>query len=157
MILNWPVRLTVLLLVLLGGACSKSQTPEQRIRAMLANAEQSAEKKDVRALRDDVSDQYLDADGRDRRMIDAALRVYVLRHQSIHLLTRIDSITFKRPEEANVVIFVAMAGRPIVDAAKLAAFQASLYRFDLGLVEEGSTWRVRRAAWRPADPSDFIR
>jgi hypothetical protein len=138
-------------------ACSKTATPEQRVRQFLDHAEQAAEQRDMRTLRGSVSEQYSDADGRDRRMIEGILRLYVLRHESIHLLTQIESIEFPKPGEAHVSIYVAMAARPIANAAQLAAFRADLYRFDLVLTEGDSQWRVRRADWRPAEPTDFIR
>ena len=151
------VRLTVISLLLVVVACSKPTTPEQRVREFLDRAEQAAEKKDMRALRGYVSDRYTDADGRDRRTIAGVLQLYLLRHDSIHLLTRIESIQFKEPTEATVVIYVAMAARPLTDAAQLATFRANLYRFNLVLADEDSQWRVIRAQWRPAEPSDFVR
>ena len=153
-----PSILFAALAVLLTAiACSKPTTPEQRVREFLDRGEQAAEQKDMRTLRGAVSEHYSDSDGRDRRMIEGILRLYVLRHESIHLLTRVDSIEFPRPAQAHVGIYVAMAARPITHAAQLAAFQANLYRFDLVLAEEDSQWRVLRAAWRPAEPTDFIR
>lgn len=144
-------------LALLVCACSKPESPEQRIRAMLSGAEQAAEKRDVGSLLEYVSDNYTDTDGRNRHAMKGILRLYVLGHASIHLLTRIESIALPQPSRANVVIYVATAGRPITQAAQLAPFRASLYRLELGLVEEDGDWRVLRATWRPAEPSDFIR
>lgn len=143
--------------LLTAVACSKSTTPEQRVREFLARSEQAAEQKDMRTLRGAVSERYSDGDGRDRRMIEGILRLYVLRHESIHLLTRIESIEFPKPREAHIGIYVAMAARPITNATQLAAFRANLYRFDLVLTAEDSEWRVLRADWRPAEPTDFIR
>lgn len=151
------VRAIVISLSLFACACSKPETPEQRIRAMLNDAELAAENRDVRALRDCVSERYADEEGRDRRAIDGILRLYVFRNKSIHLLTRIQSITLTPAAHARVVIYVAMAGRPITDAKALAVFHASLYRLDLRLIEEDSVWRVLRAGWRPAELSDFGR
>lgn len=151
------IRSLMLVTLLVVGACSKTTTPEQRVRQFLDRAEQAAEQKDMRTLRGSVSEHYSDADGRDRRMIEGILRLYVLRHESIHLLTRIESIEFPKPSEAHVSIYVAMAARPIANAAQLAAFRADLYRFDLVLAEEDSQWRVQQADWRPAEPTDFIR
>lgn len=151
------IRLAILFLLFGAAACSKPGTPEQRIRALLDNAERAAEQKDIGTLRGDVSAHYTDADGRDRRTIDAILRLYLLRHESIHLLTRIESIGFVQRAEARVVLYVAMAARPLTDAAQLAAFHASLYRFDMDLAEESGVWRVTRADWRPAQAQDFIR
>jgi hypothetical protein len=149
-------RLLAPALLLIAIACSKTTPPEQRVREFLDRAEQAAEQKDMRALRGAVSERYGDADGRDRRMIEGTLRLYVLRHESIHLFTRVESIEFPKPAEAHVAIYVAMAGRPITEAAQLAAFRANLYRFELVLADEDSEWRVVRASWRPADPGDFI-
>ena len=147
---------SVVVALLVTGACSKTTAPEQRVRQFLDRAEQAAEHKDVRTLRGLVSEHYSDSDGHDRRTIEGILRLYVLRHESIHLLTQIESIEFPKPREAHVGIYVAMAARPITNATQLAAFRADLYRFDLVLTEEDSQWHVRQADWRPAEPADFI-
>jgi hypothetical protein len=150
------IRFAAISFLLVAVACSKPTTPEQRVREFLERAEQAAEKKDMGTLRAYVSERYIDAEGRDRRTIDGILRLYVLRHASIHLFTRIESIEFQKPTEAVVVIYVAMAARPIIDAAQLATFRANLYRFTLVIVDEDSEWHVWRAEWRPAEASDFI-
>jgi hypothetical protein len=154
-----PLALMRLFLVaaVLAAACTPSATPEQRVREFLGRAEKAVENSDMRTLRGYVSQQYSDADGRDRRAIDAILRIQVLRHESIHLLTRIERIEFPEPSRAEVDIYVAMAGRPIADASQLAAFRANVYRFQLTLMDEDSEWRVLHAQWQTAEPTDLIR
>lgn len=154
-----PVSMRLLLVaaLLVTVACAKPANPEQGVREFLSRAEQAAENKDVRSLRGYVSQQYSDADGRDRRAIEAILRIQVLAHESIHLLTRIERIQFAAPGRADVDIYAAMAGRPIVDAAALAAIRANVYRIQLTLVDEDSEWRVLHAQWQLAQPSDLIR
>jgi hypothetical protein len=147
----------VALMTFVGIGCTRHDEPEQRLRALIAKAEQAVEKKDIAELRGYVSDRYADDDGRDRRAIDGMLRIYLLRNESIHLLTRIASVAFVPPNQAKVVIYVAMAGRPITADADLAAFNGNLYRFDLDFADDARQWRLIRAAWRPAEPSDFIR
>ncbi len=149
--------LAAALLALLIGACSKREDPEQRIRALIGKAELAAEKKEIGELRSYVSDRYSDDEGRDRRAVDGILQLYLLRHGVIHLLTRIESIKFPQPTRADAVVYVAMAGRPITSAAELGAFNANLYRFEFGFAEEDKQWRLARATWRPAEPTDFIR
>lgn len=137
-------------------ACAKRDTPEQRVRMLIASAEQAAEKKDISRLRGYVSERYADEDGRDRRTVEGILRLYLFRNEAIHLLTRIDSVTLVPPHQAQAVVYVAMAARPITRPAELGNFNANLYRFELGLAEEDKQWRVVHAAWRPAEPADFI-
>lgn len=148
--------LTAISLALLLPGCSKPETPEQRLRALINGAEQAAEQKEIGTLRGYVSDRYRDAAGRDRRTIDGVLRLYLLRHANVHLLTRVERVTLTPPDRADAVIYVAMAARPIASAEALAAFQANLYRFDIGFLEEEEQWRVTHAAWRPAELADFI-
>lgn len=143
-------------LALLCAGCSKTETPEQRVRALIDNAEQAVEQKDIRTLRGYVSARYSDAHGRDRRTVDGILRLYLLRHEKIHLLTRIESVQVTDQGRAEAVVYIAMVGRPIMSAAELAALRADFYRFEIAFAEEDEEWRVIRAAWRPAELADFV-
>ena len=144
------------LLALLLAGCSAPDTPEQRIRELIGAAEEAVEKKEIGTLRGFVAQTYSDAAGRDRRAIDGLLRVYLLRHDKIHLLTRIESVTVTAPARAEAVIYVAMAARPIARVEELGPFRADLYRFEVRFVEEDGEWRVVGAAWRPAELADFV-
>lgn len=143
-----------LTLSLLG--CSEPRSPEQRVRALIENAERAAEQKQVRTLRGYVSERYRDEAGRDRGAIEAVLRLYLLRHEKIHLWTRIASVRLAPPRRADAVVYVAMAARPISAAEELATLRANFYRFEVGLVEEDRQWRVVDAAWRTAELADFL-
>jgi hypothetical protein len=142
-------------LLLAAVGCSPKQTSEQRVRAVLEQAEQAAERKDLADVRGHVSSRYTDAQGHDRRAIEGLLRFYFLRHQSIHLLARIAQIDFPQPDSAKVVAYVAMAGSPLTNAEQLQTLRADLLRFELELTEEEKEWRVIRAAWRRAELTDF--
>jgi hypothetical protein len=144
------------LVVSLGGCSGEAESPEARVRALIERAEQAAEHKEGRVLRGLVADAYLDAEGRDKRAVEGVLRLVLLRHEAIHLLTRISEIALPAPGRARAVVYVAMAGRPIAGPAQLAALRASLWRFELDLIEEDGDWRVASAAWRRAEPADFI-
>ena len=150
-------HLLLLSLSLFFSACSKPESAEQRLRTLIQNAAHAAEQRDASTLRGYVSERYLDDEGRDRRTVEGILRLYVLRNQSIHLLTRIDRIGFPQPGRADAIVYVAMAARPIASAAELGAFHADLYRFELGFADESGEWRLMRSAWRPAEAADFIR
>ncbi len=145
-----------ILLAALSVGCAKREDPEQRIRGLIGKAEQAVEKKDIAELRGYISDRYADEDGRDRRSIEGILRLYVFRHDAIHLLTRIESVAFPQADQAKAVVYVAMAGRPITASDDLRAFSANLYRFEFEFAKEGKQRRLVRAAWRRAEPADFI-
>jgi hypothetical protein len=138
------------------AACSKSQTPEAQVRATIAQAETAAEKREVGALRGLVSEKYADSQGQDKRAIEAVLRFYFLRNESIHLFTHVRSVGFPEKDRALAVVLVAMAAQPVKRAEELERLRANLYRFEFRFAREGDQWRVVSAEWRPAEFIEFL-
>ena len=141
--------------VLFLSACSQPDTPEAQVRALLKRGETAAEKKETAVLRRLISDKYSDSQGQNKKSIEALLRFYFLRHESVHLLTRVQSVTFPEPLRAQAVVLVAMAGQPIGGRQELERLRADLHRFEMTLVNENKEWKVLRAEWRQAEPGDF--
>ncbi|MEW6681966.1 MAG: hypothetical protein AB1451_03455 [Nitrospirota bacterium] len=140
-----------------ASACrSEGDSPEAQVRATIGRAEALAEGKDLGGLKALLSDAYRDDAGQDKRAILALLFVQFRRHESIHLLTRIDRIDIDPRAQATATVFTAMAARPIPTVSDLPALRADLYRFDLTLVDKRGTWRVTKSTWRPAVLHDFF-
>ena len=138
-------------------ACSPHEdSPETQVRTLLKRGEMAAEKKQSGVLRQMISEKYSDSQGQDRRAIEAILRYYFLRHESIHLFMRVQSIAFPQPAQAQAIVLVAMAGQPIAGAEELERLRADLHRFEITLAGENKEWKVIRAEWRRAEPGDFF-
>ncbi|MDG4554068.1 MAG: hypothetical protein P9E24_07455 [Candidatus Competibacter sp.] len=145
------------LLLMMVVACSgPADSPETEIRQFIARAQVASEERNLRDLRALIADDYADAQGRDRKAVENLIRLHVLRHQSVHLFTRIGDIVFTDPDHATVSVAAAMAGRPVVSADQLIGLNADLYRFDFALVRRGrDDWQVLRVAWEQAKLDDF--
>ncbi len=149
--MGWAFCLSLLV------SCSPAEdSPETQVRTLLERGETAAEKKQTGALRQMISEKYSDSQGQDKRAIEAILRYYFLRNESIHLLVRIQSIAFPRPAQAQAIVLVAMAGQPISDAQELERLRADLHRFEITLASENKEWKVIRAEWRRAEPGDLF-
>lgn len=146
----------VLLFPLLVSCSAERDTPEAQVRALLQQGKAAAEKRESAALRRMISDKYADNEGRDKKAVEAVLRYYFLRNESIHLLTRIRQISFPNPGIAQLDVIVAMTGQPIADAGQLERLRADLHRFEITLVDENKEWKVIRAEWRRAEFADFL-
>lgn len=145
-----------LFLLLLTACRSEPDTPEAQIRALVAKAEKAAEEKDIGTLKGLISERYAGAGGERKQELVGVIGYNLLRHQSIHLLTQIRDIDFPEPSRAEVVVFVAMAGRMIEGIDDLARLRADVYRVDFAAAEEGERdWKVTRADWRPAEIEDL--
>lgn len=132
-------------LALLAG-CADDASPEQQVRSVIESMERAAEERDVGDLMGHVAASYRDAMGQDRAEASRYARGYFIANQSIHLLTRIESLDFPAPDEARVKLQVGMAGGGGAQGG--ANLSADLYDFDLALVHEGGEWKVSYADWR---------
>lgn len=150
-----PGLILLLLVVGLTSACRDNpDSPEDQIRHFIEAGVQAAENRSVDDLSDLVHDNYIDQQGRNRKQIGLLLRGYFLRHKSIHLFTRIDSIEILAENQASVSLHVAMAGTVISDVNALSSLRARIYRFELQLIRQGD-WLLRHASWAPADIGAF--
>lgn len=141
------------LLASCGGA---PETPEQQVRALIAQATAAAEERSAGTLRDMISDRYADDQQRDKRAIEQLLRFHFLRNTTIHLFTRVPDITITAPDHALATVYVAMAGVPIAAVEDLPALRADLHHFELEFIREDNAWRLLRAAWQRAEPAEFV-
>jgi hypothetical protein len=132
-------------LAVLLTACSDQASPEQQVRAVIDAMEVAAEARDVGDLMAHLSDNYRDAQGQDRQQAALHARGYFISNQSVHLLTRIESLEFPAADEARVKLQVGMAGRGGETGA--GGLSADLHDFDLVLVREGDDWKVSYADW----------
>lgn len=131
------------------AACAPDETPEARVRAVIAAGETAAEARDLSALMELVGDGFRDGEGGGREDLKRYLRGYFVAHQSIHLLTRVDAVELPYRDMAKVSLTVGTLGR---EAAGANAFDvaADVYDVELDLELEEGDWRVTRASWRPA-------
>jgi hypothetical protein len=132
-------------LALLLAACADSGSPEQQVRAVIDAMETAAEARDVGDLTEHLSASYRDAQGQDREQAARYARGYFIANQSVHLLTRIESLEFPAADEARVKLQVGMAGRG--GESGQGSLSADLHDFDLVLVREGGDWKVSYADW----------
>jgi hypothetical protein len=139
-------RLALAAALALAG-CGPSGTPEDEIRALVDAAELAAEERDATDLRALIANDYRDPDGRSAGDIRSVLHGYLVAHQSIRLITRIDSIELEGTELARLKVTVGMLGRD-ADSDSNWDLAGDVYRFDLRLAREDDEWRVIRAGWQ---------
>lgn len=108
-------------------------------------AEDAVEERDASGLRALVADDYEDPAGRDAADVRNLLRGYLIAHQTIRLLTRIDSIELEGTELARVKVTVGMLGRE-ADAESGWDLASDIHRLDVRLARgQDGEWRVIRA------------
>jgi hypothetical protein len=147
---RWARIHLLLCVVAIAGivaGCSESESAETQVRAVIERMERAAEARDAGNLLELISDAYRDDYGRGRDDVARLARGYFIANQSIHLLTRIEELSFPAEDEARAVVLVGMLGR---EAAAESAWDlaADLYRFEVTIVREGGDWKITWARWR---------
>jgi hypothetical protein len=100
----------------------------------------AAEARDASDEMDFVAADFRGAEGQDFAEMQRYLRGYLLAHQSIHLLTRIDSLQFPVAGEARVQLSLGMAGTS--RAAGTWDLSADMQQLDLVLRQQQGDWKV---------------
>jgi len=148
---------TIILPGLLLSACSEDTgSPEQQIRLLIADMETAVQQRSLDQVKPLVSADYSDQWNGSRSAALRSLMFYFQGHQSIHLLTRVSEIQLAEDQQqARVIVYVGMAGKPVENSQQLLAINADVYRFDIELVADGKEWLVARAQWQPARPDNL--
>lgn len=126
-------------------ACG-SEDPAAELRSLIDQAELAAEERDTGFFRALLSARYADRRGNDRDRLIAMLRGYFLTHQSVEIVTRVESVVLSGADVAEVVLYAGMLGRR-AGAPLVAGLDGQLYRIELELVEQGGDWQVIGAHW----------
>jgi hypothetical protein len=128
------------------SGCGDSESPEAQIRHTIAALEEAAEARDVGELTKHISPQFRDAYGRDGTDLSRYVRGYFIANQSIHLLTRIESIEFPTQDEARAKVTVGMVGREGAESNSWN-LAAEVHDFDVTFIREDGEWKVSHAKW----------
>ena len=148
--------LLVALLTVLTACSGDPENLEQQIREMLSAGEEAVEARSILTVLDFIADDYQDKRGRQKKDIQRLVAGYILRNKSIHLLTRVQQVALNEDKiQADVILYVGMAGVPVTSVDQLVLVRADLYRFDLSLKLEDGDWRVASGSWHQARLEDF--
>jgi len=174
------VKLWVLGLCAVGAllGCGSPDSPEAQVRALMEQATEAAQDRDLAALRGWISDGYADAQGRSKRDVEDFLRAWFLRSQRLHVWTWVREISQQAapPESAGsgrvrVELFAALASEPIEPVPlrgeasgqsapealrRLRDVRADVYRIELFLTASDAEWYVVEATWSPSRFSDLL-
>src|SRR4051812_14418840 len=102
---------TLFIAVAAMAGCSSPDSPEAQVRKTLNSMEAAAEDRDVGDVMEWVSPEFRSRYGGNSDELRQYLYGFFIANQSIHLLTRINSLEFPSSDEARANVTVAMTTR----------------------------------------------
>ena len=117
--------------------------------------EQAIEQRNVDDFMDHINESYSDSQSRNRDDIRRIAQLHVLRNKNLHLFRHITSMDFVEDKSAQVVVLVALAGRPIDSVESLSSLKAELMKFHVRFIFD-QQWTVVSADWSRAGLNDFL-
>lgn len=153
------IRLLALHCALLAGlgCTAAAPDPEAEILALLDELERASRERDIGALKERVSERYMDPEGRGKPELDALIGAHYLRGGTVYLLLHLRSLeTGADAASASAEVLAGMARVPLSDWSRLRATRGDAYVFALELAREAGDWRVTRASWEPASLEDLL-
>ncbi len=136
--------------------CGGPDDPEARLRARLEAIEAAVEAREVGDVKDAIAEDFRDAGGRDKRELTRYVAGMLLRHQTIHVVSRVRELAVGGDGTGRVEVIAALASGPIASAADLTQLRGDIYRFEFEFVDRDETWLLQHAQWRPAQPADLF-
>lgn len=147
--------LSILTIIMMAG-CRTQQGPDEIANIFIAAGEEALLARNGRAVRSLISDEYTDDNSRTAQDIRAIATGYIGRNQSIHIYSRLHSVT-KQGNYIQATVLSAFAALPIENVSFLPEVNADIYWFDILLTNEDGTWRLLTASWRTAMVDDFLK
>lgn len=148
--------LLVTLLAVLSACTGDTENPEEQIREMIAAGEEAVEAGSILTVQEFIYSDYQDKQGRQKKDIQRLIASYILRNKSIHLFTRVQHVALNEENtQADVILYVGMAGVPVANVDQLMLVRTDLYRFDLSVNLEEGDWQVVSGSWQQARLADF--
>lgn len=139
-------KLFLILTLFFITACDNdTQTPEQQIKAVIADIEQGIEERSLSQVMEHISDDYHDHKSRSKKDIKRYVQLQILRNQNITILSRVKSLDVQN-DIASVELSAAAAARG--SELNIASVRADTHKASVVLKNDSGDWKVISASLR---------
>jgi len=136
-----------LLCTVLISSCADPESPEQQIRSVLSTIESGIEERSLSNVADNISRDYQDHNGHNKKDIVRIAQWQILKNQNISVLSSIHSIEVNG-DIASVELSAASASRGVDLNIEANRLKASSYKFSVVLKNQSGEWKITSLSWK---------
>jgi len=143
----WGV-LIVFFCFLILSACAQGVSEEDRLKQIVNEAAEAAQKKDIDGVRKHISKSYRDQDGNDYDSVKRILLYHFIRAETVSIFVRSVDPDIKGDTalvKANVIL---VRGKEVKSIKDIIPEAAAGYRFKLIFKKENKNWKVVSGTWQ---------
>lgn len=129
-------------------ACAKEISEEDKIKAIVNEAAEASQKKDIAGIRKHVSKTYRDQEGNDYDGIKGILIYHFLRDETISVFVRSVDVEIKGDTAVVRANVIFVRGKEIKSISDIIPESASGYRFEVVFKKEEADWKAVSGQWQ---------
>ena len=135
-------------LLLLLSACTKEISEEDKLKAIVNEVAEAAQKKDIDRIRKHIAKSYRDQEGNDYDGVRRVLLYHFIRAETVSVFVRSVNAEVKEDTaivRANVIL---VRGKGIKSISDIIPESAAGYRFEMVFKKEKEEWKTVSGSWQ---------
>jgi len=141
-------RCVVIFLCFFIAGCTKPISEEDKLKNIVNEVAESAQKKDIDGVRKHISKSYRDQEGNDYDGVRKILLYHFIRAETISAFVRSTDVEIKEGTALVKANAILVRGKEIKSIKDIIPESAAGYRFEMIFKKEGKDWKVVSGAWQ---------
>ncbi len=133
---------------LILSACSKGISEEDKLKNIVNEVAEAAQKKDIDGVRKHISKSYRDQEGNDYDGVRRVLLYHFIRAETVSVFVRSVDVEIKEDTAIVTANVILVRGKDIKSISDIIPESAAGYRFEMVFKKEGRDWKVVSGTWQ---------
>ena len=149
-------RCVVIFLCFFIAGCTKPISEEDKLKNIVNEVAESAQKKDIDGVRKHISKSYRDQEGNDYDGVRKILLYHFIRAETISAFVRSTDVEIKGDAalvKANVIL---VRGKEVKSIKDIIPESAAGYRFEMVFKKENKDWKVVSGQWQDVGAAGLL-
>lgn len=136
--------------------CSKGISEEDRLKSIVNEAAEAAQKKDVDTIRKHISKLYKDQDENDYDAVRRILLYHFIRAETVSVFVRSTDVEIKGDTALVRANMLLVRGKEVKSIKDIIPESAAGYRFEMIFKKENGVWKVISAQWQDVGAAGLL-
>jgi len=138
----------IILLTLTWTSCAKSISEEDRLKAIVNEVAEAAQKKDIDGIRRHISKSYKDPEGNDYDSVRRLLLYHFIRAETVSIFMRSVDADIKGDTALVTANVILVRGKEVKSIKDIIPESTAGYRFEMIFKKENKDWKAVSGIWQ---------